>query len=191
MSNQIKNIQIDFENCEGISIPYNCFKNLTFKLDETKKDENCDGHIINMECTIIDNGNITYSTTWSSNRTSPIERLNQYEDICWFDILYSDDTKKSYYVDWYYESDYANPQENKNQTNQLMDYKTIHIKVEPYEQKYTVSEIFDFDEGTKFKDEDNNLYYIYKGIFMKIDEKGDVPVYITKDIVNKDYALQV
>lgn len=150
MSN-IKNVEFHLENCESISVPFECFQK--FKIIENNKNRN---EIFIFECTIVDNGKICYSTTWSNNINNPIYRLHQYDDICCIVIMYDDSTTKRYDIHWY-DND---PNNNKNQTSKMQDYRTIHIKIKPYIRKYTINEIFKFKNGTKFKDFKNNIYVI-------------------------------
>lgn len=135
---EIDHIEICFEDCESIIIPYNCVKELYYK-SNTQQNEDCD-LITELDCIIENDGSTKYSTTWSGNTTSPITRINQYNDICYFDIIYKDGIKKSNYVDWYYKDDYDQSEENKNQTSELLEYNKIHIHVEPYIPQRTISE---------------------------------------------------
>jgi len=151
--NNIKNVKFHLENCESILVPFECFKE--FKIIENNKNPN---EIFIFECIIVDNGKVNYSTTWHNNITSPIYRLSQYNDICYIIITYNDGSIKEYSVRWY-DND---PHNNKNQTSKMHDYKTIHIKIKPYIKKYTIDKVFKFKVGTKFKDNQNNIYIIMK-----------------------------
>lgn len=161
---EIETIQIAFENCVGITIPYYCIKQLNY---ETKEycgeygmDKDINGIITNLDCIIENDGSISFNHLWMDDGQSPIQRLNQYNDICYFDIIYKDGTRESNYVEWYYENDYDDPQENKNQTSKLLRYNKIHIYVKPYIPQYTIQEIFSFPIGTHLQDERGNKYII-------------------------------
>lgn len=85
-------------------------------------------------------------------------------------------------VKWYYKNDFDDPQENKNQISKLLRYNKIHIYVEPYIPKYTLNEIFNFQPGTIFKDEENNKYTL------KLNSSGkyiDIPM--TEKYINMKY----
>lgn len=185
---EIETIQIAFENCVGITIPYRCIKQLNY---ETKKysgeygtDRNIDNIITSLDCIIENDGGISFNLPWMDNRQSPIQRLNQYNDICYFDIIYKDGIKESNSVEWYYDDFYAEPKENKNQTSKLLRYNKIHIHVEPYIPQYTIFEIFSFPPRTIFKDDENNKYEI------QLNSSGkyiDMPM--TEKYINMKYTV--
>lgn len=179
---EIEAISIVFENCESILIPYNCVRKLDYK---SSIQENKDYDLITeLDCIIENNGSIKYDTTWSSNTISPIARICQYNDICYFDIIYTDNTKQSNYIKWYYENDYDNPQTNKNQTSKLLEYNKAHIHVEPYIPKYTLSELFGFPPKTIFKDEENNKYE------MQLNSSGKyINIPMTEKYINMKYTI--
>lgn len=185
---EIEAIQITFENCVGITIPYKCVTQLDYKTKkyagECGKDSNINGIITNLDCIIENNGSIIYDADYMEDGSSPIQRLSQYNDICYFDIIYKDGTRESNYVKWYYKNNYDDPQENKNQTSELLRYNKIHIHVEPYIPQYTIFEIFAFPPRTTFKDEENNKYEI------QLNSSGkyiDMPM--TEKYINMKYTV--
>jgi len=149
--NNIKNISFTLENCEGVLVPFKCFKK--FKVVENNK--NADKLFI-LECLIEDNGEIEYTSTWMKNTTSPIQRLGRGDDITSIYITYDDDSTQRYSIPWY---DY-NPNSNKNQSSQMIDYKTVQIKIKPYIQKYSIVDVLNSKSGTKFKDINKNVYVV-------------------------------
>ena len=171
MDKKIKSIKFVLENCESISVPYECLDKFEYVADKTKTDEDHTGYITNLDCIVKDNGNMEYGMTWDGNETTPIQRLNKYNDICWIDIFYEDGLKENYGVNWYYDEDdeYCNSQNNENQTNKLINYKTLHIIVKPYVPKYSIMDIFDFsfDKDTTFKGKDDSKIYE-----VKLSDKG-------------------
>lgn len=149
----IKNVEFVLENCETVIVSYGCFEQLIINNGQELKNKDT---ITNLECIIKDTGNIEYGSTWSDNKTSPIERLSKYNDITQIEITYIDDSKEHFYVQWYDED----PNSNKNQNSILVDYRILHINIKPHIHKTTVTEIFDYPEGTRFKGDDNNIYEI-------------------------------
>jgi hypothetical protein len=157
MNKNIKEIHFSFENCEGIIVPYECFSRFDFTTDAEDKFK-----ITHLNCEIKDNGNSKYTTTWTNNNTSPIQRLGQYPDITSIDITYDDNSNDDYGVKWYWddEDEYNIPEENKNQHNNLIGYNEIHITVKPYIKSYFIYEIFNLPTNTLLKDDTENTYII-------------------------------
>lgn len=156
----LKGVQIVFENCESIFIPISCIKQLKYKMQDYKGNNNIKHLITNLDCIIENDGSITETCGFSSEIQSPIQRINQYNDITYFDFVWKDDSQDSNYVKWYYKNEYDDPQSNKNQATKLLRYNKIHIIVKPYIPKYSINELFQFNSGTKIKDEDGIFYTI-------------------------------
>lgn len=178
----IKSVKFVLENCEVLVIPFECFKK--FNIVENNKNKN---EIFIFECVIEDNNKSEYITTWSRNTTSPIQRLGQYNDICHIDIIYMDGASKEYHVPWYD----SNPNSNKNQSSKMLDYKTVSIRIKPYIQKYSISEVLKFKNGTKFKDYNKNIYIVdvvnnIKKLFL-IKENTRVELPLESTYINQKY----
>ena len=171
----LKGVQIVFENCESMFIPTNCIKQLKYEMEEYTDDDNIKNLITKLDCIIENNGSITKPGFTKECKTSPIQRINQYNDITYFDFVYKDDSKDSNYVHWY-NDEYGYCQNNNGQSSELLRYNKIHIIVKPYIPKYSINEIFQFPIGTKIKDEDETIYTIeidndIKHINIPMDEK--------------------
>lgn len=121
MDKKIKSICVSFENCEGIKIGAR----------DIKRFRSYEGEIL---LDVVDNGNSEYTSTWSDNSKSPLQRLTDYNDITSIEVCYEDDTNKMINPEWYYENEWHTPQENKYQINKVIDYKnrTILISKEQY-----------------------------------------------------------
>ena len=146
MKKEIKEVQFVLENCESITVPYQCFSNFEFTIDTTN-----DRYIRTLNCVIKDSGNIEYGT-YSDNTTSPIKRLSEYGDICDVNITYNDKSKEEYCIIWY---DDRNGNSNDNQTSELIDYRTINIKIAPHIPKYSLADTFEFAVGEVFQGEED------------------------------------
>ena len=149
MEKEIETVEFALENCEGIVIPYQCFDNFKFTINDTR------GYIQTLDCTIKDNGTIEY-LTYGNNTESPIQRLAEYKDICVIVLTYNDKSKKEIRIDWYEDNKHFRTNENKNQTNNLLDYRTINIKIAPYIPKYSLADTFEFTVGEAFQGEEDN-----------------------------------
>jgi hypothetical protein len=172
---KLKGIQIVFENCESMFIPINCIKQLKYEMEEYKGDSDIKNLITKLDCVIENNGTITRNPDFVE-KESPIQRINQYDDICYFDFMYKDGSQDSNYVHWYNDENKYNSENNDGQSSKLLRYNKIHIIVKPYIPKYSINEIFQFPVGTKIKDENEVVYIIeinndIKHINIPMDEK--------------------
>ncbi|GEM_PF-3308584 len=188
----IKEIEIGLENCESVIIPFDCFK----EFDYISKD---DTHISVLTCLIEDNGKSEYSSTFMNSKISPIQRLAKYDDIAYIEIHFVNGTSSFLYVIWHDGDD----DNNKNQKSQLISYKEISIEIKPYIKTYSVTELFEFPNGTKFKIIDEvdsvnwkRVLFLQDGIlkFKSIPEElithncsNQMP--ITKETVSFHYVL--
>ena len=166
MEKEIKEITFVLENCESITVPYQCFSNFEFTIDDMTKKH--DRYIKTLNCVINDNGSIEYGMTYDGNMTSPIKRLSECEDICWVYIIYNDKSKEEHYVNW---CDDDNENSNDNQTSRLIDYHTIEIKIAPYVPKCSLIDIFNFAIGTTFKGEKDKIFYTIEAQLKNKDNK--------------------
>lgn len=154
----LKGIQIVFENCESIFVPIQCIKQLKYKMEDYKGNSDIKHLITNLDCIIENDGSITRNPNFSNNE-SPIQRINRYNDITYFDFTYKDESQDSNYVHWYSDKDsYCDSQSNVNQSSELLRYNKIHIIVKPYIPKYSINELFQFKSGTLFQDEDKQYF---------------------------------
>ena len=112
MNKKIKQINMTFENCESVVIPNVCIKKLDYKLD--KKD-----NIINLDCIIENDGSICSNPF---DNKSPIQRINEYDDITSIDIIYTDNSSNNYCVSWYDDGYYHIQSSNKNQYSKILRY---------------------------------------------------------------------
>jgi hypothetical protein len=154
MEYNIGYIEFLLENCESIIVPFDAFEKFRIDINENNQ--------INAYFVIKDNGKIEYSSEWSDKTIHPIQRLAKYNDITRIYKVYNDGNSECFYVDWYDED----PNSNKNQYSKLIDYKTLCIEIKEFIQEYYLCELFDFDIGTKFKDEKGNVCEL------KLDENG-------------------
>ena len=177
MDNNIKEIKFVLENCESINIPYECFDKFEFTTDSDNE------YIQTLNCTITDNGKIEYGMTYDGNITSPVQRLNKYRDICCVNIIYNDESTVEGNIKWHDNID--NEDMNDNQTNELIDYRTINIKIVPFIPKYSLIDIFNLTVGTTLKGEDDGQIYEIESNY------GDNNKYLYNSNINKLTEQQV
>lgn len=117
--NNVESVEFVLENCEYITIPKGYFKSL--KLTEYKDEE------YELECKIEGMDDIVYSS-FRPLKQSPLERLNEYNDIVRLVITYMDDSIKSFDLVWlnWHGSD------NDFQTTNMISYKELDISVKVY-----------------------------------------------------------
>lgn len=161
MDKNIKEIVLVLENCEVINIPIECIKILHVDMEdiETKKSSI---FIKNLDMLIQNNGEICGTF---DKRANPIKRLYNCNDITSMTYIYENDKRITFGIDWVYKDDnpYAFESENQAQTSKMIDYKTIHININPNNVKYSIEELFDFPVGSKFKTKDRQTVEIEKG----------------------------
>lgn len=114
--NNVESVEFVLENCEYITIPKGCFKSL--KLTECKNEE------YELECKIEGMDDIVYSS-FRPLKQSPLERLNEYNDIVRLEITYIDDSTETFnlvWLDWH-------GCDNDFQTTSMASYKELDISV--------------------------------------------------------------
>ena len=162
--NDIKKIEISFENCECIKVPVECFKEFNIEIDNTIEKESVDNFNANLKslkCKIVDNGNIEYSTTWSSNNISPLHRISQYDDITAIYLYDYKDNEIKLVIPWYYENEYNIPKNNYNQHSKLISYKEIELYIAENSREYTLEEALEeLKDGDIIIDTNGNEYEI-------------------------------
>lgn len=186
MGKIIKHVEFVLENCEVIIIPYQCFKTLSINGSEDLNSLKDGDAITNMECDIINNGIMSYGYGFN-NQESPIERLNNSNDICAVNFIYNDDTSISMRIEWYQDENnyYNQPQYNENQTSNKLNYNSIHIEIKPFIRTYSIQEVFEFEVGTYIEDENGVKYIISdNGNGKFIEEK-----LLSAKMVNMKYTL--
>lgn len=116
MNKQITSLEFCLENCEGILVGKDSIKHFSNENNEISL--------------LLENyGDCSYTTTWSENKTHPLIRLVEYQDIVSIRITYDDNSTEEIEPEWYYESEYYTPQNNKYQINEMIDWKTISIAI--------------------------------------------------------------
>lgn len=185
-NNQIKELHFGLENCEGIIIPYDCFKGLSINNSTDISSLKNDDVIRYMECDITDNGKMEYSMTHEGNDIYPLTRLSEYEDMTSVDIIYEDDTEIKLRVQWYDEDNpYCNRNHNSNQVTNKLNYNAIHIEIEPFIQKYTIQEVFEFDINTIVENENKDCFVIAEDKYGKFLEGQR----LSEKLINSMYKI--
>ena len=109
IENEVKGIDVLFENCECMYIPIKCFKTFNYS----------DGDI---EFSIENNGEIYYKSSWDNGKTNPIHRLEQRDMV----RLYLDiDDKEEISLDINFEGDEI----NELQMTKIESYKEVKIVI--------------------------------------------------------------
>lgn len=117
MNKQITSLEFCLENCEGILVGKDSIKHFFNENNE-------------ISLLLEDHGDCSYTTTWSEyNMTHPLKRLIDYQDIVSIIITYDDNSIEEMAPEWYSESEYYTPQNNKYQANKIIDYKTVSIAI--------------------------------------------------------------
>ena len=116
MKKEIEEILVVFENCEQIKIGAKDIKAFKHRDEE-----------ILLET--VDNGDSEYISTYSENKTSPLQRLTEYNDITSLEVHYRNGQVEKINPEWYYENEWCSPQENKYQINEVIDYKNRRITI--------------------------------------------------------------
>lgn len=155
--NNIKEIEFVFENCECVVVPIECFKKLYIKdLNKLKNKDSFE----EMKCIIVDNGQSKYSFGFATTVT-PIQRINQYNDITSIYITYNDDKIIQLYTPWYEENEYCNSQSNENQTTNMSSYNTVELSIIKNSKTYTLEQALNnLDSNTRIQDSKGNIYTI-------------------------------
>lgn len=150
MNTKIKGIEFILENCEGVYIPFECFKE--FKINgETDIQTIIQKNSIH-DCTfkIIGNGQEKYIRGFNTTVT-PLQRLAQYNDVCYIEIYFTNGDKIK--MDCWHGN---MPCDNEWQSTIMHNYNEITLAIEP--KKYIFKEILEFPIGSQFLDKDDNLY---------------------------------
>lgn len=179
MDNNIKGIELVLENCEVINIPIECIKILNIDMEDIDIKNNSI-FINKLEMTIENNGNMCSRFDKCHN---PISRLKDYNDIITITYIYKDNKKATFKIDWVFKSDnpYVTESENQAQTSTMVDYKTIHININPNNVKYSIEDLFDFPVGSKFKTKDGQIVEIEEDI----DNEKEIK--LTKSMIGVDF----
>lgn len=177
MDKNVKEIVLILENCEVINVPIECIKILNVDMEDIVMQDK-DISIKNLDLLIQNNGEICGTF---NKKTNPIKRLNDCNDITSITYVYESGKRITFRIDWVYKDDnpYVFEQENQAQTSEMIDYKTIHININPNNVKYSLKELFDFPVGSKFKTKDGQTVKVEEGIN---DEKE---IRLTKSMTNQ------
>lgn len=162
--NNIKDVELFTEGDYSIRIPYDCFTQLDFIINENLSKEK-DNYIVfsHLDFNIKDNGKISFfnENAFRTDKDSPVQILDKY-DITGINLVFNDNTNQNIHVLWYNENqeDWNYESHNIEESTNLIDYKTIHIKIAPYIPIYYISDIFNLPTNTILKAEDKSEYII-------------------------------
>ena len=102
---EVKAISFGFENCESVEIPIEYV--YTFNVSDITKSRSYYPHGQGLhEYTVTNKLYVSFQKSFSEYKETtsfgtPVkERLEKYNDICWFDIVYDDGTVDTYQVAW-------------------------------------------------------------------------------------------
>lgn len=159
----IKRINFVFENCEEIRFPIECFKDLEIICSDL---ENYKGYLKSIKCKIIDDINVEVGLY--NKTTSPIQRINKYDDITHIYLYDNENNEIKLVIPWYYENEYNIPKNNYNQHSKLISYKEIELYIAENSREYTLEEsLEELKDGDIIIDSKGNEYHIFQ------DENGD------------------
>lgn len=116
MNKQIMSLEFCLENCEGILVGKDSIKHFSNENNE-------------ISLLLEDHGDCSYTTTWSENKTHPLMRLINYQDIVSIRVAYDDNSIEEIEPEWYFETEYCSPQNNEYQINEMKDWKTVSITI--------------------------------------------------------------
>lgn len=156
--NNIKSIDILFENCECIKVPVECFKEFNIEINNTIEKEEIDNFNANLKslkCKIIDNGNIEYSCSFNEI-TTPISRIFKHNDITAIYLYDYKDNEIELRTPW--NGDCNN---NYNQHSKQISYKEIELYIAENSREYTLEEALEeLKDGDIIIDANGNEYEI-------------------------------
>lgn len=184
--NNIKSIDILFENCECIKVPVECFKEFDIEIDNTIEKEEIDNFNANLKslkCKIIDNGNIEYSCSFNEI-TTPISRIFKHNDITAIYLYDYKDNEIELRIPWG-----ENNLNNYNQHSKLISYKEIELYIAENSREYTLEEALEeLKDGDVIIDTKGKEYTLYE------DENGDnclVEGIINLKLLNEKFTKKV
>ena len=136
---EISAIQFIFENCEGVTVPINCFSNLEYNVDGK--------YVTNFKTTIKDNLKIDCSELYDSS-VSPIQRICQ-NDIAQITFIYDDGVSNNYYTLWGGHKDEV----NFYQKSIIHSYTEIEVSIKKDNYEEDIFQVLKGNEvGDKFTD---------------------------------------
>lgn len=130
---EVKAISFGFENCESVEIPIEYV--YTFNVNGITKSRSYYPHGQGLhEYTVANKLYVSFKKSFEEYKGETTcgipskERLEKYNDICWFDIIYDDGTSDSYQVAWS-NSEEDNQYSNKGQKVTTDFYGQLLIEV--------------------------------------------------------------
>ena len=179
---EVESIDINFENCEWIQLPIGCFENLEIECSDLV---NYKGEIKSLKCNIIDRFGIKdgYLTNVLQ---SPIQRINQYNDIVRIHLKYKNGEEIVLVTPWHDDWNYTN---NNNQHSKLISYKEIELYIAENSKEYTLSEALEeLNDGDIIIDSKGNEYEI-----CVLEETGEkyLNSFIKQSILNEIFTKKV
>lgn len=172
MSKKIKEVEFLLENCESIIVPYECFK----EFDDSNGEYNF---------TIKDNGQIRYGTTFGNNTTTPLQRLNLFDDITNMYLKYEDNAESPIRINWYYKNEWDNPQNNQYQKSELLSFNELHISISKNNYTLSLSDVFSLDGEIIIEEVNSKKRF-------RIKDKSITsikPSAITQEFINDRYII--
>lgn len=164
--NIVKSICIILENHESFIIPKDCIKKLHIE-------RYSDTEII-FDLNVVDNGNI--KTVISANpNISPLQRLNQYNDVVSITIELESGEKTHKNVIWI---DTCNDMHNNLcQKTELFKYNELSLSIHPNNITLNIYDVLHLPIGTIVSDEEGNHYTVL------FDEESEV-TYLSNTIIS-------
>lgn len=150
---EIKSVEMVFENCEGLDVPYSLIGLLELKGIETtmsmvakygknlKETKTCKEFAIALNRG-LNGSKECYVTKWSTEK--PIDRIHAYQDIVSVTLKFEDGSEDEYYLDW--KEDESNPFDNGYQKSSMNSYGDLFIEVSSNEELYFKDGVVD-DKG--------------------------------------------
>lgn len=153
----IKEVEFIFENCEYAVFPSECIETLKV---EPKFEELHDEDTVSLfECTL--NLFPNAKMLGFGGDISPVHRLCQYNDLVYIIVHFTDDTELKVYMPWDYDGGDC---DNRNQSSELMGWKSCNLKIQKNSKAYNLYEIFELPmelyETIKFIGSDGKTYIL-------------------------------
>lgn len=189
--NNIKNIDVLFENCERIKIPVECFKEFNIEIDNTIEKEdvnNYNANLKSLKCKIVDNGNIEYDCCFNEI-TTPISRIFKHNDITAIYLYDYKNNEIELRIPWG-----ENNLNNYNQHSKLISYKEIELYIAEDSREYTLEEALEeLKDGDIIIDTNGNEYEICEDNTTKDKYLNTIlkqsllkEVFTKKDVINNE-----
>ena len=156
---EIKELGITFENCEHITIPRNVIGAITIDDIHEKVRRMASNSITHHKVVdtvvieIFKEGNTTYEYFPMDDSCMIFDRITQYDDITWIEVVYQDNTVDEFCVKYEIEEEYLGAP-NTRQKSKISELGNLYLVIddEPFEDWFSDDDINNKDRVEYDKD---------------------------------------